>query len=110
MDSENLQEDDERSFLIDQQLNFRESISGDGDGEETIHSFVWNDLIDGNGDGGDLADDGDCFEFVCDGKLVNNLTRSIFELTFLQCVYERKYARSHDEATEEELNALKYQR
>jgi hypothetical protein len=31
----------------------------------------------------------------------------MFELTMLQCMFERKHRRSHQDATEEQLNALK---
>ena len=43
-----------------------------------------------------------------DNVQVNGVTRSIFEVTFLQCCFERKTGRSHDEASDADLEALKY--
>lgn len=85
--------EDERSFLIDENLCFHASTF---DGEPT---FVWRDW-----DGG--ADD--YLEFVVDAKQVNAVTRSIFEVTYLQCAWERKTGRGHEEATDEDLERLKY--
>lgn len=90
-----LSADDERSFLIDVALNFRSSTTSEGEA-----SFQWSDL---NGDVEDL------FEFVIDGNQVNAVTRSIFEVTYLQCAYERKWGRSHEEASDADLEDLKYQ-
>ncbi|PWN86561.1 VID27-domain-containing protein [Acaromyces ingoldii] len=86
--------DDERSFLIDASLNLRTSTTSEGE-----PAFAWRDL-DGDVD--------DLLEFVMDGAQVNTVTRSIFEVTFLQCAYERKFGRSHEEASDEDLEALKY--
>ena len=85
--------DNERSFLIDEELQFRTSSF---DGEPT---FVWRDW---NGGVDDLL------EFVIDSRQVNAVTRSIFEVTYLQCAWERKTGRSHEEATDEDLDKLKY--
>ncbi|PWN53039.1 putative VID27-involved in vacuole import and degradation [Violaceomyces palustris] len=90
---EDEESDDERSFLIDEALCFRSSQIED---EPT---FVWRDL---NGDAEDLL------EFVIDSKQVNKVTMSIFEVTFLQCVFERKTGRSHDEASDDDLEKLKW--
>lgn len=79
--------------MIDESLDFR---SSELEGEPT---FAWRDL---NGDLEDLL------EFVIDSRQVNAVTRSIFEVTFLQCVFERKFGRSHDEATDEDLEKLKW--
>lgn len=65
--------DDERVFLIDQALGFR---FGSLDGDAT---FAWRDLS---------GDDGDLWEFVSN-KTVGNATSKLFEVTLLQCVYER---------------------
>lgn len=86
--------DDERSFLIDVSLNFRASTTSEGEA-----SFKWSDLD------GDLED---LLEFVMDSSQVNAVTRSIFEVTFLQCCYERKWGRSHEEASDADLEELKY--
>lgn len=86
--------DDERSFLIDVSLNLRASTTSEGEA-----SFKWSDL---DGDVEDLL------EFVMDSTQVNAVTRSIFEVTFLQCCYERKWGRSHEEASDADLEELKY--
>jgi hypothetical protein len=97
--------DDERVFLIDQALEFR---FGSLDGYAT---FSWADLS---------GDEGDLWEFVCSKvghimmsmtdhpQTVGTATSKLFEVTLLQCVYERKFQRSHDLASEEDLEALKY--
>ncbi|KAN0061049.1 Vacuolar import and degradation protein 27 [Thecaphora frezii] len=84
--------DDERSFLIDEALEFQ--LTKDGD-EKVL---TWRDL---NGD------EDDFLEFVIDSQQVNEVTASIFEVTFLQCVYERKTGRSHEEASDEDLERLR---
>lgn len=85
--------EDERAFLIDQALDFRLSTRGK---ERTI---VWRDF-----DG----DEQDLLEFVVDGKQVNEVTVTIFEITFMQCVYEHAFRTSHERATEEDLDKLRY--
>ncbi|OCF57212.1 cytoplasmic protein [Kwoniella mangroviensis CBS 10435] len=89
---EDAETDDERVFLIDQALEFR---FGTLDGDATC---AWRDLS---------GDEGDLWEFVS-SKSVPKATNSLFELTVLHCVYERKYLRSHEEATDAELEALKF--
>lgn len=93
---EDEESDDERSFLIDQSLELRPSTSPEGD-----PTFAWKDMS-GVGDSEDLL------EFVMDEAQVNSVTRSIFEVTFLQCVYERKFRTSHEHASDEDLEKLKY--
>lgn len=66
--------EDERVFLLDVALGFR---SGTMDEERT---FMWRDLS---------GDPGDMWEFVCDGKTVSKATSAVFEMTVLQCMYER---------------------
>ncbi|OCF37982.1 cytoplasmic protein [Kwoniella heveanensis CBS 569] len=90
---EDAETDDERVFLIDQSLDFR---FGTLDGDATC---AWRDMS---------GDEGDLWEFVSN-KSVPKATNSLFELTLLHCIYERKYSRSHDEATDAELEALKYE-
>lgn len=85
--------EDERAFLIDQALDFRLSTRRK---ERTI---VWRDF-----DGGE----NDMLEFVIDNKQVNEVTITIFEITYLQCVYEHAFRTSHERATEEDLDALRY--
>ena len=66
---------------------------------EDAHSFVWRDL-DGSEE--------ELLEFRCDEKLVNKVTREVFERAFLQCAYERKFERSHEEAGEKDLERLRW--
>ncbi len=66
--------EDERLFLLDQALAFR---SGELDGDVT---FSWRDLS---------GDPGDMWEFVCSSSVVPKATSGVFELTVLQCMYER---------------------
>lgn len=86
-------EKDEKTFLLDEELELRTDIRQTG---EKI--FAWRDL---SGDVGDL------WEFVCDAS-VKPETVALFERVALQCQYERKYRRSHEHATEEDLEALAY--
>lgn len=85
--------DDERSFLIDEALGFRTSTRG------TDPTFLWHDL---------QKDEDELLEFVMDAQHSNAVTRSVFEVTFLQCAWERKTGRSHEEATDEDLEKIKY--
>lgn len=84
---------DEHAFLVDEALQFR---AGEHDGAP---SFVWRNM---------QGDEDDTYEFVVDPAHVNAVMRSVFEVTYLQCAWERKTGRSHEEATDEDLEALKY--
>ncbi|KAI4611939.1 uncharacterized protein J4E88_010654 [Alternaria novae-zelandiae] len=84
---------DEKTFLLDEDLQFRDDVRSTG---EKI--FAWRDL---SGDVDDL------WEFVCDPS-VKPETASLFERVALQCQYERKFRRSHEHATEDDLAALAY--
>ncbi|PSN64415.1 VID27-domain-containing protein [Corynespora cassiicola Philippines] len=86
-------EKDEKTFLLDEGIQFRTDIRSTG---EKI--FAWRDL---SGDVGDL------WEFVCDPS-VKPETAALFERVALQCQYERKFRRSHEHATEDDLEALAY--
>ncbi|KAF1848455.1 vacuolar import and degradation protein-like protein [Cucurbitaria berberidis CBS 394.84] len=86
-------EKDEKTFLLDEDLQFRDDVRSTG---EKI--FAWRDL---SGDVDDL------WEFVCDAS-VKPETAALFERVALQCQYERKYRRSHEHATEDDLEALAY--
>lgn len=66
--------EDERVFLLDQALSFRSGIL---DGDVT---FAWRDLS---------GDPGDMWEFVVNSRTVPNATSGVFEMTVLQCMYER---------------------
>lgn len=84
---------DEKTFLLDEELQFRTDVRSTG---EKI--FAWRDL---SGDVDDL------WEFVCDSSIKPE-TAALFERVTLQCVYERKFRRSHEHATEVDLEALSY--
>jgi hypothetical protein len=84
---------DEKTFLLDEGLQFRTDVRSTG---EKI--FAWRDL---SGDVDDL------WEFVCDPS-VQPETAALFERVALQCVYERKFRRSHEHATEDDLESLSY--
>ncbi|KAF1979654.1 vacuolar import and degradation protein-like protein [Bimuria novae-zelandiae CBS 107.79] len=84
---------DEKTFLLDESLQFRTDARSTGE-----QIFAWRDL---SGDVGDL------WEFVCDAS-VKPETALLFQRTALECQYERKHRRSHETATEEDLEALAY--
>ncbi|EAW09468.1 uncharacterized protein ACLA_036730 [Aspergillus clavatus NRRL 1] len=85
---------DEKVFLLDQSLHFRGEVREGGS-----KILAWNDL---SGDVGDL------FEFVCDPSVPADKVCT-FELAALQCQYERKYRRSAQKATEQELQEFSFQ-
>ncbi|KAJ5306203.1 hypothetical protein PENANT_c024G07762 [Penicillium antarcticum] len=84
---------DEKVFLLDQSLHFRSELR---DGGEKI--LAWDDL---SGDPGDL------FEFICDPSVPSDKVAT-FELAAFQCQYERKFRRSAQKATEDELQEFSY--
>ncbi|KAF2834832.1 VID27-domain-containing protein [Patellaria atrata CBS 101060] len=79
---------DEKTFLLDESLQFRTDIRQTGE-----KVFAWRDLS---------GDQGDLWEFVCD-RSVQAGTVSTFEIVAAQCQYERKYRKSRDTATEDDL-------
>ncbi|KAH8830526.1 VID27 cytoplasmic protein-domain-containing protein [Flagelloscypha sp. PMI_526] len=74
--------DDERSFLISKELEFRLDKAPDGE-----PNFVWRDL---NGDIDEM------FEFVYDPDSVDGPVRSAFELCMYRSMYERDNKQSAD--------------
>ncbi|OCL03421.1 VID27-domain-containing protein [Glonium stellatum] len=84
---------DEKTFLLDESLQFRTDTRQTGE-----KVFAWRDL---SGDYGDL------FEFVCDSS-VKPETATLFERVALQCQYERKFRKSHENASEKDLECLSY--
>lgn len=84
---------DEKSFLIDEALGFHPGTRG------SDPTYMWHDL-QGHAD--------ELLEFVMDTQHSNAVTRSVFEVTFLQCAWERKTGRSHEEATDDDLEAIKH--
>ena len=85
---------DEKGFLLDQSLHLRCELR---DGGETV--FAWRDL---SGDPGDL------FEFVCDQSTAAAETAQ-FMLVVQQCQYERKYRKSLNTATDQDLEEFEFQ-
>ena len=79
--------DEERVFLISEELEFR---IGEYEREPT---FVWRD-IDG--------DTNEFYEFVASGT--NAPTRAFFETCMYRAMYERKYRQSADTTTDEDLS------
>jgi hypothetical protein len=93
VDSKNPPEDDledEQIFLIDQAIQFKRKTDGD------ITSFTWIDVSESN----------EVLEFVCD-KSVQSYSIETFQSTVYDCMYERKAQRSRDEATDEDIAAIK---
>jgi hypothetical protein len=92
-----LDEDDEtdleRTFLIDQKLQFR------SDTYEGNPTFIWRDLEDGAESPEDL------FEFVVSGSSDVAIP---FEAAVLNAMYERKHLKSSSNATKTDLQALMY--
>ncbi|GMK58006.1 hypothetical protein CspeluHIS016_0500380 [Cutaneotrichosporon spelunceum] len=89
---EDAESDQERVFLIDEALGFR---FGSLDGDAIV---AWRDMS---------GDEGDLWEFIAN-KSVGKAQCKLFEITLLRCMYERKYSESHDLASDEDLEALKY--
>lgn len=78
--------DEERVFLISEELEFR---SGETDGEP---HFIWRDLE------GDIDE---FYEFVATGT--NEPTRAFFETCMYRAMYERKYRKGADAAPDSDL-------
>ncbi|PSK46465.1 hypothetical protein B9Z65_5433 [Elsinoe australis] len=87
-------EKDERTYLLDESLRLRADLRDDG---EIV--FAWLDLS---------GDDGDVYEFVCDSS-VRPETASAFSLVAAQCQYERKYRKSRETATEQDLKEFDFE-
>ncbi|KAF5344102.1 hypothetical protein D9758_008891 [Tetrapyrgos nigripes] len=78
--------DEERNFLIAEELEFR---TGQTDGEPT---FIWRDLY------GDVDE---MFEYVAAGT--NEPTKAFFETCMYRAMYERKYRASADSVSDADL-------
>lgn len=90
VDSKSLPEDDledEQVFLIDEAIQFK---------RKTDTSFTWIDVSESN----------EVLEFVCDTS-VPFYSIDAFQSTVYDCMYERKAQRSRDEATDEDIAAIK---
>jgi len=87
-EAENLDKD-EKTFLLDQKLRFR---SAQREGGEWV--LAWRDL---DGDRGDL------YEFVCDTS-TSETDVNTFIFAAQECQYERKYRKSAQKATEQDMD------
>lgn len=86
-------ERDEKTFLLDESLHFRSEIRLGGE-----KVLAWRDL---SGDAGDL------YEFVCDNSIAEDQVQA-FELTAVQCQYERKHRKPYTLATTQDLAQLTF--
>jgi hypothetical protein len=86
-------ERDEKTFLLDEGLHFRSEIR---EGGERV--LAWRDL---SGDPDDL------YEFVCDNSTQPSEVET-FELTARRCQYERKYRKSHETASDQDLASFSF--
>ncbi|RIB17130.1 VID27 cytoplasmic protein [Gigaspora rosea] len=84
--------EEEKVFLIDESLEFRKGQI------EGLTTFAWRDLT---------GDPDDLFEFVCDVNTTAHTTNA-FEYTMYSCMFERKYKKSREEATEQDLQSFIY--
>ncbi|KAJ3736290.1 VID27 cytoplasmic protein-domain-containing protein [Lentinula guzmanii] len=84
--------DEEREFLISQELEFRTDKTLEGE-----PTFVWRDLA------GDVDE---FFEFVAIGT--NEPTKAFFETCMYRAMYERKYMRTADSVNEPDLEEFVY--
>ncbi|EMR08578.1 hypothetical protein PNEG_03054 [Pneumocystis murina B123] len=82
------EQEDEKSFLLDESLKFHSFV------RENCVVYAWSDLS---------GDEQDLYEFVCDSTIQSNILH-MFEEVALRCMFERKYRRSHEEATNEDLS------
>ncbi|KAI0938089.1 hypothetical protein AcV7_003377 [Taiwanofungus camphoratus] len=78
--------DEERVFLISEELEFRTAITEDGP------SFIWRDLE------GDVDE---FYDFVASGT--NEPTRAFFETCMYRAMYERKYKKNADDTLDADL-------
>ena len=86
-------EKDEKTFLLDETLHFRSEVRKGGE-----KVLAWRDLS---------GDPGDIYEFVCD-QAIQAAAVGTFEIVAIQCQYERKYRKSHENATERELHQFSF--
>ncbi|CAM0138831.1 beta-adaptin [Umbelopsis sp. WA50703] len=94
VDAKNLPEDDledEQTFLVDEAIKFKKSVHGD------TTALTWRDVDESNQE---------VFEFVCD-KSVPRYSIETFEATVYDCMYERKFNKSRDEASDQDIEKIK---
>ncbi|WPH00388.1 VID27-domain-containing protein [Acrodontium crateriforme] len=92
--ADGLADKDEKTFLLDEEIRFRVALKENG-----AALLAWKDLS---------GDEGDLFEFVCDSSTQEEAATN-FQLIAAQCQYERKYRRSHAQATYEELREFAFE-
>ncbi|KXT07512.1 hypothetical protein AC579_199 [Pseudocercospora musae] len=85
---------DEKTFLLDEEIRFRADLKADG---QIV--LAWKDLS---------GDEGDLYEFVCH-ESIRPETAKTFEAVAAQCQFERKYRRSHQYATEDNLREFDFE-
>lgn len=86
--------EDEWAFLLDESLHL--TYNENPDGQVVI---IWRDL-----DG----EPGDHFEFVCDSNTKPKLFDQ-FDITARRCQYERKFQKSYEKATDDDLEAFEFE-
>jgi hypothetical protein len=92
LEEESVEEETQRSFLVDAVLKLRVV------GSETDCAFVWFDL--------DHPSRICSWEFVAEKSKTNSTTLKLFEETLYQCMYERQYAKHRSEENEGEFRAF----
>ncbi|RDX55595.1 VID27 cytoplasmic protein [Lentinus brumalis] len=85
--------DEERSFLICEEMQFRTGTTSDNE-----PTFVWRDL---------QGDEDELYEFVAAGT--NEPTRAFFETCMYRAMYERKYRQSADNTQDSDLQEFMWQ-
>ncbi|KAI0774253.1 VID27 cytoplasmic protein [Fomes fomentarius] len=85
--------DEERAFLVCEELEFRTGTSSDNE-----PTFVWRDL---------QGDEDELYEFVAAGT--NEPTRAFFETCMYRAMYERKYHKSADNTQDSDLQEFIWQ-
>ncbi|KAI0723285.1 VID27 cytoplasmic protein [Earliella scabrosa] len=85
--------DEERVFLICEELEFRTGTTSDNE-----PTFVWRDL---------QGDEDELYEFVAPGT--NEPTRAFFETCMYRAMYERKYKTSADNTQDPDLQEFIWQ-
>ena len=89
--SEELEEENEKTFLVDSSLRFKKSTT-----DENQSCFVWMDVDD---------DSRICtWEYVLDMKYTSQTTVDFFEETMYRCMFQRKYSKKGQEVSQNELN------
>ncbi|OAA65291.1 vid27 family protein [Niveomyces insectorum RCEF 264] len=89
-------EHDEKTFLLDEALEFRVEKRDEADAEYVV---CWRDLT---------GDAGDVYEFVCDRTTSPTSLVNQFALVAKQCQYERKYRKPYTTASDDDLRRFEF--